>query len=261
MAEKWGLGQAKLVKPSTSASSESVVFLSDLHIPYHDEAAVASALRLIRKTKPDRVVINGDVADFFQLSRFNIGHQRLDSLQEELDEANAFRINVRRAAPNAVIDETEGNHDSRVKTYVQHNARALVSLSVLDPDSLFKYRDLDIQAHPGAGFRLRKHFLVKHGTLIRQDAGATAKAEYNQAGISGISGHTHRLAKYIKAGYEHREWSEQGCLCQLRPDYVVGAPNWVQGIAIGEFSTRTTSFHVELLQIHDGKVRYGGKSI
>jgi len=261
MAEKWGMGQAKLVKPSTSASSESVVFLSDLHIPYQDTEAVASALRFIRKYKPDRVVINGDVADFFQLSRFNTQHQRLDSLQRELDEANAFRVSLRKAAPNTFIDETEGNHDSRIKTYVANNARALVSLSVLEPESLFRYRDLEITAHPGAGFLLRKNFLVKHGTLIRQDAGASAKAEFNQAGVSGVSGHTHRLAKYIKAGYTHREWSEQGCLCQLNPDYVVGAPNWVQGIAVGEFSTKTDSFSVELLQIIDGKIRYGGKAI
>src|SRR5690349_22276797 len=101
--EKWGMGQAKLVRPSAngSSTSESVVFLSDLHIPYHDEAAVSSALRLIKKLRPDRVVINGDVADFFQLSRFNTAHQRLDSLQEEIDEANAFRVDVRKSAPNA----------------------------------------------------------------------------------------------------------------------------------------------------------------
>ena len=261
MPEKWGMGQAKLVRPSTSGSSESVVFLSDLHIPFHDPEAVASSLRLIKKLRPDRVVINGDVADFFQLSRFNTAHQRLDSLQEEIDEANAFRVNVRKSAPNATIDETEGNHDSRIKSYVAANARALASLAVLEPSSLFRYTDLDFKAHPGAGFRLRRNFLVKHGTLIRQDAGASAKAEFNQAGISGISGHTHRLAKYIKAGYTHREWSEQGCLCQLQPDYVVGAPNWVQGVAVGEFSTKSEAFSVELLQVIDGKLRYGGKEI
>lgn len=260
MAEKWGRGQAKLVKPSTSKSSESVVFLSDLHIPYHDQEAVASALRFVKKVKPDRVVVNGDVADFFQLSRFNTKNERLDSLQEELDEANAFRIDLRKAAPNAVIDEVEGNHDSRIRTYVQTNSRSLASLRVLEPEHLFKSKVLGIQYHGGEGFRLRKAFLVKHGTLIRQDAGASAKAEFHAAGISGISGHTHRLAKYIRAGYVHREWSEQGCLCQLNPDYVVGAPNWVQGIAVGEFSTKSESFTVELLQITDGKVRYGGQA-
>lgn len=261
MAEKWGGGQAQPVAPSTTESAERVVFLSDIHIPFQDQEVVASALRLVRKLKPHRVVINGDVADFFQLSRFNTAQKRLDSLQEEIDEANAFRKAVRKAAPNAVIDETEGNHDNRITSYVFNNARALASLTALEPETLFKYKDLEINWHPGAGFLLRPDFLVKHGTMVRQEAGATAKAEFTHAGISGISGHTHRLGKYIKAGYVQREWSEQGCLCRLDPDYIVGRPNWVQGVAVGEFSTSTGNFHLELVEARDGKLRYGGKPV
>lgn len=259
-AVKWGLGAAQPVRPATTEDTELVVFLSDIHVPYHDPDVVASALRLIRRLKPHRVVLNGDIADFFQLSRFNTAQSRMDDLQAEIDDANLIREGVRAAAPDAVIDETEGNHDSRTSTYVANNARALKSLRALEPENLFKYRELNINWHPGAGFLLRQNFLVKHGTIVRKDGGASAKAEMEQAGVSGISGHVHRLATYRKAGYSQRQWTEQGCLCRTDPDYVVGAPNWVQGCVVGEFSTRSDVFVTYEVPAVDGRLRFGGKA-
>lgn len=254
----WGHGAAKLVRPATKEATEIVVFASDLHIPYQDDAAVSAALALIEAVQPHRIVLNGDVADFFQLSRFNVGAERIDLLQEEIDAANRIRRAVRQTAPNAVLDETEGNHDSRIKTYVAANARALTSLRALDPAELFGYSELEITAHPGAGFLLRPGFLVKHGSLVRGEAGASAKAELLRAGVSGISGHTHRLATYRRVGYgPPLQWTEQGGLMRMDPDYVVGPPNWTQGIVVGEFSTKTDSFAIHEAPFIDGALRLG----
>ncbi len=253
---KWGFGPAKLVKQQKA--NETVVFGSDFHFPYQDEGCISSFLNLIKGLQPDRVVLNGDIADFFQLSRFNISGDRLEFLQREIDEANYFRIRVRQAAPNATIDETEGNHDNRVTTYINKNAQALKSLRALKPSELFKYKDLDINWHPGCGFLLRPFFLVKHGTIVRGEAGATAKAELAAAGISGISGHTHRMSTYRRVGYVPRQWTEQGALCRLDPDYVVGRPNWTQGCAVGEFTR--LGFSVTEVPYIDGGLRYGTAS-
>lgn len=253
------MGRAQLVKPATSEAWERVVFLSDVHVPYQDKPLVESALRLVRQWQPHRVVINGDVADLFILSRFNQSQERMDSLQDDIDEANDFRRSVREAAPQAVIDETLGNHDDRTLTYVKQNARALYSLRALQPENLFAYKELGITHHPGCGFLLRPGFLVKHGTIVRGEAGASAKGELLAAGISGISGHTHRLGSYSRAGYVERSWYEQGCLCRVDPDYVKGGvPNWQQGIAIGEFSTRSDAFQVQLVPGVDGELRVLG---
>ena len=255
MAEDWGVGQAALVP---TKRNELVVSLSDLHVPFQDVGAVNSAVAMVKALQPDRVVINGDVADFFSLSRFNKALERMDSLQADIDEANRIRKRVRLAAPNAVLMENEGNHDSRIRTYVEVNAGALSSLRALEPASLFKYDELEIQWFPGCGFRLRDDFIVKHGTLVRGEAGATAKAEHMASGLSGISGHTHRLATYRKSGYQPRQWVEQGCLCRLDPDYIVGAPNWTQGCAVIELTPNTFVTH-EVPYV-DGKLRFGGKA-
>jgi predicted phosphodiesterase len=254
VAEPWGVGQAALVP---TKRNEVVVSLSDFHVPFQDVNAVNSAVRMVKALNPDRVVLNGDLSDFFQLSRFNKALERMDSLQSEVDEANHIRKRIRLAAPNAVIDEVDGNHDSRIRTYVEVNAGALSSLRSLQPRSLFKYDDLEINWHPGAGFRLRDDFIVKHGTLVRGEAGATAKAELLAAGVSGVSGHTHRLATYRRVGYSTRQWTEQGCLCRLDPDYIVGAPNWTQGCVVIELS-RTATWVTEVPYV-DGKLRFGGR--
>jgi predicted phosphodiesterase len=205
MPELWGGGQAPLVATKTN---ELVVIGSDFHVPYQDVGAVQSFVKLVRSLKPDRVVLNGDISDFFGLSRFNKEHERMDSLQSEIDEANALRRAIRKAAPNAVLQEGDGNHDSRIRTYVAQNATVLSSLRALKPRSLFKYDDLEIQWFSGAGIRLREDLVIKHGTLVRSEAGASAKAECMAAGANGVSGHVHRLATYRRNGYTKRQWVE-----------------------------------------------------
>lgn len=256
---KWGEGRAELVRPAATGSSESVVFLSDIHFPYQEDALLHAALDLIEKLKPNRVVINGDTNDFFQLSRFNRAKRGYDDLKDEIQQGNDFRRWLRRSAPDAVIDENEGNHCSRISTYLANEAPAMRSLADDLHEIAFESRKHDISWHPGCGFLLRPHFLVKHGTLVRGEAGATAKAELALAGVSGISGHTHRLATYRKVGYSHRQWTEQGCMCRVDPDYVVGAPNWQQGIVVGEFSTKSDAFVTTEVPFVDGRLVYGGE--
>lgn len=258
-ANEWGYGAAKLLKPSTKESIEVVAFLSDIHVPYQDPGVVESALALVRDLQPHRVVINGDVCDFVSLSRFSTSLDRFINLQAEINEANEFRAAVREAAPNAELIEVEGNHDARLTAYIKQNAAALSSLEALDPKKLYRYGELGIQWVPGAGFLQRPEFLVKHGTFVRWDAGASAKAEYAQAGISGISGHTHRLGAYRRSGYIERQWTEQGCLCRLDPEYITGAPNWAQGMCVGHFSTKSDAFVVETVQTFDGRLFHSGR--
>lgn len=256
----WGLGPAKLVKPATQEDTELVVFVSDWHVPYHNGRMMIAALALVADLQPHRVVFNGDLADFFQLSRFNKGLDRLDTLQDELDATNSYRRTFRGVAPNAVIDETEGNHDSRLRTFVQLNARALTSLRNLQPSALNDWKDNEINPHGENGFLLRPNFLVKHGTTVRSEGGATAKAELTAAGISGVSGHSHRLAMYSKSGYVKREWWEGGCLCRLDPDYVPGgSPNWQNGCLVGQFSTKTNAFVIEPVFRYEDSLIFGGR--
>jgi transcriptional regulator with XRE-family HTH domain len=254
---RWGLGPAQLVEPAVRKGDELVVFLSDPHYPYQDKAMLAASLRLLRALQPHRVVLNGDWDDMFALSRFNRGLERLDQLQEELDEGNAGRDDVRAAAPNALLEETRGNH-MRLSTYIQQHARPLTSLRALHPENIFHWKKNEIRPHDDNGFLLREEFLVKHGNVAR--ASGTAKAEYEMAGISGTSGHIHRFDTYEKNGYRKRGWWSSGCLCRTDPDYVPGGmPNWKQGLMVGTFSSKTNAFEMERAIRYGNGLLFGGK--
>lgn len=246
-AELWGEGKAVLIEPSTSEHWEVGAFFSDIHAPYHDKPLIDAAIELLANLQPHFVVLNGDVNDFFGISRFNKANERSDLLQEELDIGIEIRKAFRAAAPNARFYETIGNHEERLLTYPAFNAPVLRSLRALKPSTLLGLDELEIRQFPQHGFRLRNEFVVEHGVAIRKDSGATAKARLNDTLISGIMGHTHRLDSARRSGYRELSWYEQGCMCMLNPDYVKGEANWKQGFAIGTFSTKTDNFNVQLI--------------
>ena len=258
-AERWGDGLAPLVPKTTEEHFEIVVSISDIHFPYHNMQLLESTLMLIEEIQPHVVVINGDVNDFFQLSRFNQGLERLDELQEEIDMGVSFRIALRNAVPNATIRENLGNHDERILSYIENNARSLASLRALKPESLLSLDDLEIELFGRAGHRIRQEFVFEHGHVVRSDAGASAKARLTNTLISGIMGHTHRMAEYPKFGYRNLTWYEQGCLCMRNAEYKIGETNWQPGFAVCHFSTKSDNYHVELVRaVNDGYI-YGGK--
>ena len=47
---------------------ETIVVVPDLQIPYHDKRAVQGVTNYIERTKPDQVVVLGDMLDFAYLS-------------------------------------------------------------------------------------------------------------------------------------------------------------------------------------------------
>lgn len=257
--EKWGDGTAPLMEKTTDELFEVVVSLSDIHFPYHNKKLLEATLLLVQDIDPHVVVINGDVNDFFQLSRFNKGLERLDELQKEIDMGVEFRKTLREMLPNATIRENLGNHDERILSYIEDNARSLASLRALKPEALLSLDELDIALFGRAGHRIRPEFVFEHGHVVRSEAGASAKARLTNTLISGIMGHTHRMAEYPKFGYRNLTWYEQGCLCMRNADYKIGETNWQPGIAVCHFSTKTDNYHVDLVRaVCDGYI-YGGR--
>lgn len=257
--EKWGDGVAPLLQPTTEELFEVAVSVSDIHFPYHNKELLEATLLLMEDIQPHVIVINGDVNDFFQLSRFNQGLERLDNLQEEIDMGYNFRRTLRDMFPNSTIRENLGNHDERILSYIENNARSLASLRALKPEALLGLDELEIMLFGRGGHRIRPEFVFEHGHVVRGEAGASAKARLTNTLISGIMGHTHRMAEYPKFGYRNLTWYEQGCLCSRSADYKIGETNWQPGIAVGHFSTKTENYHVELVRaVHNGYI-YGGK--
>lgn len=228
--------------------SGKVVCASDFHIPFQDDKAVAAFIKYIKENTPDYIVLNGDILDMFMLSRFTKGEGR--NPYEEINICREILAAIREAAPNAIIYYVIGNHETRLEKYVLTKAPELASL-VEDVFNIIKVQDFNIIGC--SSLVVNDNFKFKHGTLLGNKSGLSAIKELENAYMSGASGHTHRLAKFIarKAGRKFI-WLETGCLCSLNPEYMI-EPNWQQGFAVFYFIDRKLR-HSKCIEIEDGTI-------
>jgi hypothetical protein len=203
--------------------------------------------------KPDKVIIMGDLIDFYAISRFVKDPVRALRLQKEVDEGRVVLEKIKAISPKAEIHFIYGNHEDRLKKYKWANAKEFSSLRNLELEKLLEFDKLNIISHPNGRMRY-KGLVFKHGDVVRKFSGYTAKAEFEKTGTSGVSVHTHRLSLFRQRDEAGNHfWVEGGCLCELNAEYLHGARvNWQQGFAI------MTNGLPELVPITKGKAFYGG---
>jgi hypothetical protein len=110
--------------------------------------------------------------------------------------------------------------------------------------------------------RMEYHgIIVKHGDYVRKYAGWSAKAEMESEGMSGVSGHTHRIGIYERNTAGGRsKWVEEGCLCSFKQPYLRGrTPDWHHGFAIGYMKKGSKRFDIHPIEIVNGKAMYDGR--
>lgn len=224
-----------------------VAVASDFHVPYHDKKAVETFINYCREVQPDMIVINGDLVDMYMLSRFAKGEGR--NPMSEIEEAREILATLRQDT-KADIYYVIGNHEQRLEKTILTKAPELASL-IEDVFSIFKLDEIGVK---GVGtITVNDNFVFKHGTLLGSKSGLSAIKEMENAYLSGATGHTHRLAKYIarKAGRKFI-WLETGCLCSMEPEYMLN-PNWQQGFAMIQFENGKVK-RAEVLEIENGEV-------
>ena len=240
---------------------ERTAFIPDLHAPNIDSKAFGCALAFLEVFKPDHVFVLGDVVDFYQVSRFDKDPSRLGDLQRDLDVGGEALGRIRRASASATITMLKGNHEARLQRACRTNIAGLDSHRNLRIPELLNLGAYDI-AYVESGITRHHDFIVKHGDIVSSKSGYTAGREMSKAGISGISGHTHRLGQVFETNYSGMlTWVEAGCLCDLNPEYIDGLPNWQHGMAYGYWRRGDRRFIVHTLPIINGRTIYGGREI
>lgn len=214
--------------------------LSDLHIPFHDEAAVKAALHHVRRWKAERIILNGDLADFFSCSFWEKDPRKRD-LAVEVGMVREFLAVLRGAMPRCEIIYKVGNHEERWERYLSVKAPELLGMAEF---RLYKVLHMDRHGVRVIGdrqpVRIGKHLHVVHGHEFARDTfGApvnAARGLYLRGKINAVCGHWHHTSAHAEKGMDGRvvsTWST-GCLCDLHPDY---APlnKWNHGFATVEF--------------------------
>jgi hypothetical protein len=99
------------------------VVLPDIHFPYQCDDALEAAFKVIDLYQPHDIFQIGDILDCYDISRYDKSpERRLDTLQEEINEAVSFFDILRCSYPKSRIFFCEGNHEHRL-----HKLKAALS--------------------------------------------------------------------------------------------------------------------------------------
>jgi hypothetical protein len=235
-----------------------VVVLGDLHAPYVDRAAFSIACQIIEAVRPGAVVLNGDILDCYQVSRYSQDPKRKTEFQKDLDSCKECLQAIHRAAFDHLswIYYIEGNHERRLTDWKWKNPEA-ASLEALTIPSLLGLEELGIRWVPEKERLMLGDWLITHGTVCRQKAGYTAQAMIDRFGCSGVSNHVHRLAQVSRSVWKQsRTWIENGCLCSLDMEYL-DLCDWQHGFTVLR-AENGGEVWPELVTIRNGKARYHG---
>ena len=241
--------------------------LNDLHIPYHDKKVLNLVLSFLKKkeVKIDEIILNGDIVDCYPISTFDKKPFSPSSIDLEIEELEKFIKELQKITPK--ITYIGGNHSDRYRKWIWKNEAIHrlgqdrgIQVSKLSFATLYGLDELGVKClEYGDGVWLGKLW-VTHGEVIRKHAGYTARAEFERNGVSTLTGHTHRMGRYshTNRGGSYASW-ENGCLCQLKPEYIKGIPDWQHGFSIVHVGDKGM-FNVQQIDILNRSLLfYGGK--
>jgi len=239
---------------------KKVLYVPDIHAPFHDNKAIDALIAFAKWFKPDVVIYLGDLIDFYAISSFAKDPQRALDLQKEIDSAIAVLKKINAACNGSDKYFLRGNHEKRMQKFLWTRAAELSSLKGLKVENLLQLSDFGIKYMKNGRMTYRGN-AIKHGDLVRKFSAYTAKGEMESTGMSGKSAHTHRAGVYRFTNESGPyTWMECGCLCKMfNVEYMEGKiPNWQQGFGISYFKDGSKRFHDEFVPIIKGKAMYGG---
>jgi predicted phosphodiesterase len=242
----------------------TVAVLADHQIPYHDEDAIEAVNKYLHVLKPDEIVINGDFMDFPMLStKFKRNHTTRYALQTDIDEGKYVLQSHRKAAPKAKITWLEGNHELRLRSFVEEQADAFeplldTSLAIPTLFELDKYKVDWVQGwDTGNALWERDGLRITHGSWHSKSSAAKSHMGYYG---SVIFAHIHRPTIYGETDYSGVPQIARsvGCLCNVSGDKqppragTTPGSDWIQGFGIVHFGAKR--YQVHSLDIINGTV-------
>lgn len=242
--------------PAQIDGSAKVLVLSDVHIPYHDATALKLALTDGKSHGANLILLNGDIADFFSVSRWE-NDPRERNFAAELSDVKEFLRTVRAAFPKARIIYKLGNHEERYIRYMRLKAPEFLGVDNFNLEKVLECAALGVELIENCSPIRIGHLNFLHGHEYRfaiSNPVNPARGLFLRAKVHTICGHFHQSSHHSDKTLEEHvisTWST-GCLCNLHPEYRP-LNNWNHGFAFAEIGSHG-QFQVDNCRIIDGKI-------
>lgn len=235
-------------------ANNNILFLSDIHLPYHDIKALTIALDYGKKHNINTIYLNGDIIDCYQASTHEKDPRNRD-MKGELDAMRSFLDLLAKNFPKAKIFYKIGNHEMRWERYLKVKAPLILDCEEFRLDVLLKCGERGITVIPNTQLVKMGKLNVLHGNEYRGGGGVNvARTLWLRAGDNVIAGDKHKTQTGLKTNIDKNvvgTWSV-GCLSELNPEYLP-MNEWNHGFAhIEVFSNGDFSVHNK--QIINGKI-------
>lgn len=221
-------------RPYVIKGHRCILVLSDVHIPYHSISALTAAIDYAKQLPVDAILLNGDILDCYQLSRFEKDPNKR-SFAEELEAFREFIEVLKREFPNARMYYKLGNHEERYDAFLMRKAHELVGVEEFGMKSVIARRA------PGVimiGDKRPLKIASLYGLHGHEYVGGViapvnpARGLFNRAKASSFQGHNHQTSEHTEptlSGNMITTFSV-GCLSELHPAYMP-LNKWNHGFA------------------------------
>lgn len=248
--------EAKDIPPYILKGFKRALIINDVHLQFHDIAAITTCFDYSKKEKPDVVLINGDLLDFHGLSFF-LRDPRKKNFAHELELFKQFFEILQRVFKCKVIFKF-GNHEKRYQNYLYQKAGELVGVDEFELSNIIKARAEGIEVVADNQIIQANELSILHGHEFGRgffNPVNTARGLHLRAKVTALQGDSHKSSEHTETdlkGTIKTTWSV-GALCGLKAEY---APynTWNHGFAILDLDPNRVDFNVRNYRIYKGKV-------
>ena len=232
---------------------KKIGILSDIHFPYHDLQALTCAIKHLKEQEIDCLYLNGDIQDFYSISRHEKEKDMRD-FKREVEMNRDFLQRLRDIFRSIPIYYKLGNHENRFSRSLNNEAEEFAQLHDLQFDVFFRLDKLGITMIEDWQGMEMGDLLVLHGHELYGGGGVNPSQNlFNKTICNTLIGHVHRTSNtQKKTGFkEFINTYSTGCLTLLSPKYMPFSMH-NHGFAIVEIENGKSK--VKNIQIRDGKI-------
>jgi len=235
---------------------KKVGIMNDVHLPYHNIIALTEAIRYLKAEKVDALLLNGDIIDCFQLSRFMKDPKKRD-FKYELDTLKMFFDIIDKELKCKVFFKI-GNHEARYEHFLMQKAQELIGIEDFEFSNIIKSRERGIDIISSNRFMKLNELNGIHGHEYIGGVSAPvniARGLYLRGKVSAFQGHNHATSEHTESNMDGKittTWSV-GCLSELHPAYMP-LNRWNWGVACVELDSNGIDYQFHNKRIFNGKI-------
>jgi predicted MPP superfamily phosphohydrolase len=197
--------------------------------PLHDPRALKVAQMILKDLKPDTIILQGDVLDFSELSKYEADSKHFgDTLQLSINGLHRYLASLRADNPDARMVGLAGNHEARLaKSVLRHNAQLAnikranmpAEWHVNSVPFLLRLDELGVEWHGGYPANVYEHsdnLTFIHGQQVRSGGSTAALYSKQFPDTNVIFGHVHRHEVHSRTDRRGNQFSAVtfGALCR-----------------------------------------------